>query len=150
MKTTLAFSLFILLSYASFAQTATDTKIDVQSIAQNAEVANGGTEVKTYDAKTLNADQMLKTDLASVRKEYGRKCGPYITSTDVAHSIQLIRDDIPGDKVTADALDQLNQKGQILKMYSITTNNEIDCSRSWVEVFTTDGQLLELYYGMND
>jgi hypothetical protein len=124
------------------------TKRVLNFIAQNAEVGNGSTNLKTYDPKNFDVVAAMKSDLKQVKKEFP-KCGPFNTTSFRRESIEALRK-VTSDAQTADALADLYRKGKISKMYTIHTNNEIDCSRMWIEVYTTDGDLLEIYYGMND
>ena len=132
----------------SSASADSSTRRVLNFIAQNADVANGSTNLKTYDPKDFDVAAAMKKDLKQVKKEFP-DCGPFKTTSFRRESIEALRKST-NDGKTADALADLYKKGKISKMYSINTNNEIDCSRMWVEVYTTDGDLLELYYGMND
>lgn len=124
------------------------TKKQLQEIAENAEVANGSTDLKAYDARTFKLVTALNKDLKIVKKDHP-DCGPYLTTQSRRETIDALRK-YSDDDVTADALNTLYKDKKIFKMYSIRLNNDIDCSRMWVEVFTTDGNVLELYYGLND
>ena len=139
----------VLISTSAFA----GLKEDMQGIADNAEVGNGSANLKAYIVKDFNAETALSKDLSDVKKEFDQgdfKCGPFKITKDRRQTIKVVASGMPGDKATAAKLTELNNQKKILKAYSITTNNEIECSRSWVEVYTTDGLHLALYYGMND
>ena len=51
---------------------------------------------------------------------------------------------------TAKALEDLYDANKINKIYTILTNNNVECSQMWVEVYTKDGLKLDLWYGMGD
>ena len=120
----------------------------LQEIADNAEVANGSASVKSYDVRALNAQAALNKDLKAIKKEYP-KCGPFRITKDRRETMAAVQK-ATSDATTVRALEDLYRQNKIIKMYSVLTNNEIDCSRMWVAVFTSDGLLLEIYYGMND
>lgn len=150
MKTTFVFVSLLTFSFSVFAAGAksSDLKSELQKIAENANVANGGTEIKKYDIDSLDIEKSMDSDMKIIKKEYP-KCGPFKKTVYRRDTIEAINKKA-FDPDTAKALTDLYNQGKIVKMYSILTNNDIDCSRMWVEVFTSEGLLLELYYGMND
>ncbi len=137
-----------LLLATQFSMAASDLEKTLNTIAENAQIGNGSVEVKHFDLKTFKVEELFANDLAAVKAEY-KDCGPFHTEKNRRPAIQVVRE-IGYDTETADALQALYDQKKILKMYTIHTNNEIECSRMWAQVYTTEGWLLELYYGMND
>ncbi len=132
--------------YAS--SSSRSTKDILQEIADNAEVANGSTEVKEYNAKTLDVSKELSNDLKVAQKHWDG-CGPFKTTTYRRDSIRAL-EEYSHDQKVIDALMHLYQEKKISKSYSISTNHNVECSQIWVEIFTTDGYRLSLWYGLGD
>jgi hypothetical protein len=145
MKTLMLLMASLLLTSAAFAG------VNLQTIADNADLANGSATIKSYDVNSFDVEASKKADLKTIKENYP-SCGPFKMTNDRRETINALKDGkhIATDEATANALLELYNQNKIFKMYSIQTNNEIDCSRMWVEVFTTDGQHLDLYYGWND
>ena len=157
--TCLSFSLVSLAAGAaqSDAYKQSDLYKTLNSIVTTSDFGNGAADIKQYDLKSFNVDKALAKDLAQVKKQFP-KCGPFKIQKFRRDSIQVVKTspDGAGDTRGAEVLTSLYDKKQILKMYTIQSNKDIDCSRIWVEVYTTDPNdannnlLLELLYGMND
>lgn len=127
---------------------ATTTTV-LKDIAKTAEVGNGDTKLSKYDPASFDEAKELRKLQSAKKSDEFKTCGPWKTITTRRGSINEIRK-YGNDKVTADALSKLYQENKIAKILSLATNNNIECSRLWAKVFTTDGNVLELYYGMND
>jgi hypothetical protein len=147
MKKLAGILVFCIIASAAYAADSSTHKT-LQQIADNADVGNGETDLTTYNASSLNLAAAISKDLNQVKKDFP-DCGPFKTTQYRRESIDALRKE-SNDSKTADALSDLYRQGKIAKIYSITTNIGIDCSRMWVRVYTTDGELLKIYYGMND
>ena len=142
----IAFTTLTILASFTFSDASTEKKLN--EIAVNATLGNGSADVKTFNVKTVDFAAELKRDLAWVKKEFP-KCGPFKV-TDYRRDTIAAMLKFTDDQETAKALTELYNDKKLKASYSILTNNDIDCSRMWVQVFTNDGYLLELYYGLND
>jgi hypothetical protein len=136
----------VCLSGVAMAEEA-DTSKALQTIAKNAQVGNGDVRVGKYEVAKFDEAKAIK-EMLVVKTDYP-KCGPWKGTKFRRDGIAQIRK-FGSDAATADALTELYKDKKIARIYSIRTNNEIDCSRLWVDVYTVDGNKLELYYGMND
>lgn len=144
-------ALFLMVSGLSALSSAgvNDTKTLLTQIGQNADVGNGSWDVKTYDVSTFDVTKAIASDLKEAQQQYP-KCGKYSTIPYRRDSIKEIGK-AASDNKTVDALSALYKQGKIAKMYAIHNDmHNIDCAQLWVEVYTTDGFLLEINYGEND
>lgn len=140
MKSLLALALMFNILSASAA-----TKDILQAIADNAEVANGSADVSKKpsftdaEGKKLLRYWMGRWDNCTFSKPY--------PSTKVALlALKKYSNDIP----TVNALAKLDQQGRIAKIFGFETDNDIACSQVWLNVYTIDGYVLELWYGLGD
>lgn len=140
MKTILAFVLTLTTLSAIAA-----TKDVLQSIADNAEVANGSAEVSKKPSFTdAEGRKLLKYwkgrwDNCTFSKPYGSN----------KEALAALKD-YSEDTATVDAISKLVQAGRVAKIYGFETDHDIACSQIWINVYTTDGYVLELWYGLGD
>ncbi len=121
------------------------TKDVLQSIADNAEVANGSAEVTKGPAFTDAAGKKL-LKYWSGRWDNCTFSKPY-TSTKQALAALA---DYSTDTATVEAIKKLDKAGRIAKVYGFETDHDIACSQIWLNVYTVDGYILELWYGLGD
>ena len=143
----LAALLIVLVTAAARADQAA-TKAVLADIAKAADLENGSWDIKEYNMNGFDVQKAMDSDLAQAKELYP-KCGPFRSFEFRRESIASIKT-VGQDAKTAAALRALYNQDKIAKMYAIKTNKNIDCSQLWIEVYTTDGVLLELNYGHDD
>ncbi|MFL5783122.1 MAG: hypothetical protein ACJ76H_00850 [Bacteriovoracaceae bacterium] len=139
MKTLFVF-LALALTTTAFAKT---TQQLLQDIADNADVANGNAEVKKGSFNQKAADAQMKNWKS--RWDNCTFTKPYVD--DKALSSLLKYSD---DSVTVNAIKELQKSHLVTKVYGYETDNDIACSQVWINVYTKDGYVLELWYGLGD
>jgi hypothetical protein len=130
----------------AFAQEATFKKI-----ADNAAVGNGSATVETYDLR-LDKAELVAQGLKELKKEYWENCGPWKTFNTRRASIAVI-DKIESDQQesgTASELQKLYDQKKIVAIVGARSNNEIECSLFWFNVYGADGTVLKLRYNLGD
>jgi hypothetical protein len=141
MRTFIFSGLFAMNSLVATASTADVLK----RIADNANVANGSAEVKKKAPfNDIEGARTLKYWKA--RWDNCTFSKPYPT-TQAAFAALL---KYSNDEATVKELKKLESAGRISKVYGFETDNDIACSQLWMNVYTIDGYVLELWYGLGD
>ena len=146
MKTYSVLMLSALLTVSAFAQESA-----FRLIAQKAEVANGSSDVKTYDTK-LEKKVLVAKAKAELLKERRAKCGPWKGVDERRAAIAVIEkiEKDSGSGTTAKELRALYDAKQIVAIVGETSNNNIECSLSNFNIYGEDGSVLKLRYDTGD
>lgn len=140
MKTIL--SLFLALAALS---AIAATKDVLQAIADNADVANGSAEVSKKPLITP-AERKKLVNYWKGRWDNCTFSKPYASNDAALKALA----DYSSDTATVDAIKKLISQGRVAKIYGFETDHDIACSQIWINVYTIDGYVLELWYGLGD
>ncbi len=121
------------------------TKDVLEAIAENANVGNGSADVTKAPAFTDAAGKKLLKYWAG-RWDNCTFSKPYPTTKAALAALK----EYSFDDATVNALKKLDQAGRIAKVYGFETDHDIACSQIWLNVYTVDGYVLELWYGLGD
>jgi hypothetical protein len=131
----------LMLSLSSMAST-----LDIlKSIANGADVANGSADVKQGPSFNDRAGSQFQ-QYWKARWNNCKFSAPYATKEKALSSLLAYSN----DKATVDAIKKLDAQKRIAKIYGFETDHDIACSQVWVNVYTIDGYVLELWYGLGD
>ncbi len=139
MKSLMAFVLLIA-SLSSFA----GTQEVLQAIADNANVGNGDAEVSKKSFTAAEGSKLIK--YWKGRWDNCTFSKPYTSNKAAFNAVK----EYGFDEDTAKALAKLEKSGKIAKVFGFETDHDIACSQMWINVYTTDGYALEIWYGMGD
>ncbi|HBQ21620.1 MAG: hypothetical protein A2Z91_02595 [Deltaproteobacteria bacterium GWA2_38_16] len=122
-----------------------------QEIADNAPVGNGWASVENYDLNTKKSDLVVQA-LAELKEEYWENCGPWKTFRGPRTSIRKIKklEADQGIEVSARRLQSLYDQKKIVALVGTESNNRVECSLHWFNIYGTDGSVLRLRYNLGD
>lgn len=146
MKTALLLSVIALASVSAEANRAA-----FLDIAQEASVANGSADVTTFDLSLTKA-ALQAQGKAELEKDYWENCGPWKIITSRREAIKQITwiEGLADETKVAEKITALYEKNEIFAVVGAISNNEIECSLSWINIYGTDGSKLELRYNIGD
>jgi hypothetical protein len=143
MKKTFYFLVLTLLS----SQLAFASRAALKEVLDTAQTGNstpyGRDQVIRYSVESFDKTAELK----QMRKRESKACGPWKKTVYRRDGLALM-DRI--DSEAATLLRAMYDRKEIAAMITTESNNEIECSIAYVKVFSTDGWMLELNYGMGD
>lgn len=154
MKLQAALSL-IILTMVSFPSWANQNVFE--TIANEASVGNGWSQVSNYD-RSLSEGAVQSQGKLELESDYWEGCGPWKVITDQREAIKEIKsiEDFVGEETgdeetrVARLLQVLDDDGQIFAVVGAISNNSVECSLSWFNIYGTDGSKLVLRYGLGD
>lgn len=133
----------VLLSLSAFA--GSSTRETLQAIADNAQLGNGSASVTK---KAPMTGKEMQKFLSTLKKEWSN-CTFTRPTSDPKKAFRFVNDQT-GDSSTSDAINELIRQGKVASIYEVETDNDIACSQAWINVYTTDGFALEMWFGMGD
>ena len=107
-------------------------------------LGNGGYETTTYDVKTFDKSKAIK----NLNKRKFEGCD-WETLKSRRQTIAAIKRDI-GATSTAEELMKMYDQKRLKAVIGIQSDNDISCSRFYVEVYTNDGYKLNLDFDGSD
>jgi hypothetical protein len=146
-------SLFVFVAalFLGFSFNAHANKAAFKKIAKLAQVANGSTTVGKYDT-SLGKAQLVARGLKELKSERWENCGPWTEIKSRRTAIKKISEiEGVGEPEGAEKiLQKLYDADEIAAIVGTESNNEIECSLAWFNVYGVDGSVLELRYNMGD
>jgi hypothetical protein len=120
-------------------------------IATEAQLGNGDAQIEKYDT-SLEKKALIARGLKDLKAAYWKNCGPWKTFTTRRTAIKKI-DTIESSQdrtAVVKTLEALYESDEIVAIVGAESNNEIECSLSWFNIYGADGSVLELRYNMGD
>lgn len=144
-------TLLCILSILSFSTSALADRKAFKKIAAEAQVGNGESTVASYN-KTLDKKALVTQGLAEMKKDYWENCGPWKTIVDRRPALKKIAELESMQETTsvAEKLNSLYASGKIVAIVGAISNNEVECSLSWFQIYGADGSVLKVHYNLGD
>ena len=138
----------IVLSFSS--PVFADSKI-FKEIADEAQIGNGDSTLGTYN-KSIDKKALVKQGLAEMKQDYWENCGPWKTISDRRPALKKIEEleSMQDTTSIAKKLTALYEAGKITAIVGAISNENVECSLSWFQIYGTDGSVLKLHYNLGD
>lgn len=143
-------SAFFFLALLVSSQASANLKVFKQ-IMDEGQFGNGGASVRKYNTD-LSKAELVAAAKKELKAEYWEGCGPWKVNTNRRPAIKLIDKLEEGQQSSAvvKKLESLYENDEIVAIVSAQSNNEIECSLFWFNVYGADGHMIALRYNMGD
>ncbi len=121
-------------------------------ISENANPGNGYTELGSYN-KNLKKPALIALAKKEFKKsDYWKNCGPWKLIDSRRTNIEKIAEleQYEEQSTVAKDLQNLYAAKEIVAIFGAISNNNIECSLSWFNIYGTDGSVLKLHYNSGD